>query len=123
MARGPDSTLPSRRIPTVVLIGSRADALERLVLAVRELDEVPNVRSVELKDAATVVAESRPFAVVVPRDLFAFDPREFEALARDVGALVIAYDADASGDALAATLTPKVRAAFRQWRGSAFSAR
>jgi hypothetical protein len=110
-----DSTLPSRRIPTVVLVNTRRELLARLDASIRDFEEIPTLKPVELKAAATAIAEARPFAVLVPTDLFEFDPSEFVALARDVGAMVIAYDAEEPLDALRAFLVPKLRAALQGW--------
>jgi hypothetical protein len=121
MHSSPDSTLPARRIPTIVLINTRPELLTRIDLCVRDLEDIPKLQSVELKDAATVIAELRPFAVLVPTVLFEFDPSEFVALARDVGAMVVAYDSDEPIDALEAFLVPRLRTALAAWHRSGFS--
>jgi len=123
MRHSPDSTLPSQRIPSVVLISPAARHVPELEQMLARLPDPPSLRTVELSEATTVVAECRPFAVLIPDDVFAFDPNEFEALARDVGAEVIAYDGSASPDAIRAALLPKLREAFRLWERSEFAAR
>ena len=51
------------------------------------------VLQVTMKNAATLAAETRPYALVVPRDVHEFGASEFEALARDVDAeLVVVPD-------------------------------
>lgn len=121
MSRSPDSTLPSRRIPSVVLITPRPELLAALERVVEGIDEAPRVKTADLKDAATMVAEWRPFAVIIPADVLAFDPGEFQALARDVGAEVIAYDADAGSHDVAARLLPGLQAALLRWATSEFA--
>ncbi len=46
-----------------------------------------------LKDLATSAAELRPYAIVVPREVYDFGGGELDALAKDVGAglLVVAH--------------------------------
>jgi hypothetical protein len=117
----PDSTLPSWRIPLVVLVAPGPDLLDALQKAVQCIDETPSVTTAALPDAATVVAEWRPFALIVAADILAFDPAEFQALARDVGAEVIAYDADAGADDVAAALLPGLQAALLRWTTSEFA--
>ncbi len=87
------------------------------------MDEAPVIRTAGVKDAATVVAEWRPFAVIVPADVLAFDPAEFQALARDVGAEVIAYDADAAAPDVATLVLPGLQAALTQWATSELAER
>jgi len=40
----------------------------------------------ELASAATVCAEERPYAIVIPDDIYDFGGSEFDALAKDLGA-------------------------------------
>lgn len=42
--------------------------------------------STDVKGAATLVAELRPYAIVIPEEVYDFGGAEFDALARDVGA-------------------------------------
>jgi hypothetical protein len=104
-----------------VLIAPGPELLAALERVVQGIDEAPRVKTADLKDAATVVAEWRPFAVIIPADVLAFDPGEFQALARDVGAEVIAYDADASSHDVAAGLLPGLQAALLRWATSEFA--
>lgn len=47
-----------------------------------------------LETAASVATQSRPFGIVVPKDLYEFGGSEFDALARDVRAeLIVVPDA------------------------------
>ena len=47
------------------------------------------VENCDVDDAATRAASLRPFAVVLTRDIYEFDRKEFDALARDVHAEII----------------------------------
>ena len=66
--------------------------------------------------AATNVARARPFAVVISDELYGFDAREFDALARDVQARLIVLPSDgATARALQQRLTPLMMDAFREY--------
>ena len=82
----------------------------------QRLEEVPSIQVTDLKDATTAVARWRPLALLVEQDLFDFAAREFDELARDVSAEVIAVDAKSGKDALAAVVLPKLSAALAEWR-------
>jgi hypothetical protein len=69
----------------------------------------------DVRGAATLIAESRPFAIALEEDLLSFDPDEFEALARDVGAELIAATRGATEQALVAQLLPRLKSAFKRW--------
>lgn len=83
-----DSTREMARIDAVLVVsGSQA-----LIRVVREsLDRLRRADLVtcEMRDAQTRAAGLRPFAIVMPEELHAFDSVEFAALARDVGAQLI----------------------------------
>lgn len=72
----------------VVVIGG-PDAL--LHAARRAAPSVTGARvlAATVEEAATVVAESRPFAILISDELYQLDPPEFDALARDVSAVVV----------------------------------
>jgi hypothetical protein len=48
-----------------------------------------NLLACDVSSVATVVAECRPYALVVPRVLYEFGGDEFNALARDVDAELV----------------------------------
>jgi hypothetical protein len=74
-----------------------------------------NVEVTDVKSVATDVAKWRPFAIVIEEELFAFDPNEFIALARDVAAEVLTAPAAATRDELVTILLPRLKATFRRW--------
>jgi len=115
MSASPDSTLPSRRIPVIVLITPGRELHLACEEVARQLDEAPAVKVADMTTASTVIAESRPFAVVVPEAVFAFDPKEFESLAAAVGAGVLAVDPDEAPPALVRRLLPRLRSMFEWW--------
>ena len=51
----------------------------------------------------------------IEEDIFAFDPREFQALGRDVGAEIVTVPAEAAHDALVSRLLPALKGAFGRW--------
>src|SRR5204863_79360 len=55
-------------------------------------------------NAATAAAERRPLAIVMLDDLYAFDPEEFAALARDVRASMVRVEEDIPAAKLALLL-------------------
>lgn len=93
MARSHTETVRQRTTLTIVVTGG-PDAL--LHAAHRVAPNVASARVVgaDLDEAATTVATVRPFAVLVSVDVFALDPAEFDALARDVGAVLIQVETD-----------------------------
>jgi hypothetical protein len=117
MARNPDSTVPSRAVPAVVIVSLGEAMLARWRELLFGLDEVPSIQTTDLSRVATVVAQWRPFAILIERDVFEFDEDEFRELARDVNAELITVDAEASKQEIAARSIPKLRAALGRWRG------
>jgi len=51
-----------------------------------------------MSNLTTRAAELRPLALIVPSDILAFDPTEFQALARTVNATLIPLRADLPAD-------------------------
>lgn len=111
-----DSTMPERPVPSVVIVAPGAEMLDMWLEILQRLEEVPSIQLTDLKDAATSVARWRPMALLVERELFEFDAKEFEALARDVGAEVIVVDTAAGKDAIAALVLPTLATALANWR-------
>lgn len=92
MARENQTTLTAVTAPTVITIGCSPalQALsERCLGSMKVL-----IKHSELAQAPTIAAQRRPLAIVIPEDLYEFDPREFDALARDVGASILRVEED-----------------------------
>jgi len=115
MSRSSDSTLLSLPIPSVVLITPEPSLLTAIERGFVKLAEPPALKSSELPEAATLIAEWRPFAVIVPADVFALDAAEFRALARDVGAEVFTYDPKSGSHDVAERLLPELLLALGRW--------
>lgn len=75
------------------------------------------IETAEIGNAATVIATSRPFAIVMSEDVYAFDPVEFDSLARDVRATLFKIAVGGiEVSKLERTLLPKLGRAFRRSR-------
>jgi hypothetical protein len=111
----PDSTIPGRPSPTVILVMPESRLLDACLHAVSELPDVPRMEVTDVQGTATAVARWRPFALIIPQDLYDFDPNEFKALAKDVGAEIIMVSADSEYGDIAAFLPPRLRSALEDW--------
>jgi hypothetical protein len=111
----PDTTIPGRPTPTVILVMPESRLLDACLHAVSELPEVPRMEVTDVKGTATAVARWRPFALILQEELYDFDPEEFKALAKDVGAEIIMVRADSEYGDIAAFLPPRLRSALDNW--------
>lgn len=107
-------TLTAVTTPTVLTIGCSAGVRERAATATGRLGVL--FKHCELTQAPTLVGERRPLALVIPHDLYEFDPDEFDALARDVRAALLRVDDDVSAEELEALLGAAVEAALSRRR-------
>jgi len=114
LPRTPLSTIPERRLLTLVVIAPARDLLDACHEAMRYIGAA-RIEVADVRGAATLVAAKRPFAVVLEEDVFAFDPREFEALGRDVSAEIVIVPAGTAPDDRIALLLPRLKSAFRRW--------
>jgi hypothetical protein len=76
------------RIEAVLVVGSSRPLIQAVQQSVGKLRGA-DVVTCELRDVQTRAAQLRPFAMVIAEHLYAFDPLEFDALARDVRAELI----------------------------------
>ena len=107
------TTVP-RPTSVVVVIGGPAVLVAAVRLAAG-VAAAARVETADLASAATVIATHRPFAVVVSEDMYAFDAAEFNALARDVNAVLLRVDtAGATREKLEHTLMPRLGRAARR---------
>lgn len=87
MPRQEDPTNRQLRVPVVLVVGGTPDLaaiVDEAAVAAQVL-----VHRCALEDVATVAAEIRPVALVMSEDIFLFDPPSFQALARDVHAMLL----------------------------------
>jgi hypothetical protein len=91
MARPELPTLPTVETTTVLAIGCSPALVRRCSKVAARLHA--SVRTSDVAGAPTAAAAEPPVAMVVPAALHAFDPKEFDDLARDVRArLVLVHD-------------------------------
>jgi hypothetical protein len=99
----------------VVVIGGPDELVEASRRSASLVTNATLVTS-DVATAATNVARARPFAVVISDELYGFDSREFDALARDVQARLIVLPTDgATARTLQQRLTPLMMDAFREY--------
>ena len=108
-------TLEHMPVLNVVVIGGPDELVEATRRAASLVTNATLVQA-DVTSAATSVARARPFAVVMSDELYGFDSREFDALARDVQARLIVLPTDgATSRSLQQRLTPLVMDAFREY--------
>jgi len=87
MPRNRFTTRQITRDPVLMVIGDDAE-LEQVCQEIgRVLGSMVTVTP--LDETTTRAARWRPFALVLPNHVYAFDPGEFDDLGRDVGAVVV----------------------------------
>jgi hypothetical protein len=111
------STLPEHRIALILAVAPSEELLAACRESARYLTAT-NVEVTDVKSVATDVASWRPFAIVIEEELFAFDPDEFIALARDVAAEIITVPEGARRDELLTILLPRLKTTFRRWEST-----
>jgi hypothetical protein len=100
---------------SLIVVGG-PEALVEAVKRASSLATSAKVVTTDLAGAATQVARERPFAIVVSDEVYAFDSGEFDALARDVNAVLIALPTDGVPVKLQQErLTPLLLDAFREY--------
>ncbi|HEX7478399.1 MAG TPA: hypothetical protein VF331_11375 [Polyangiales bacterium] len=113
MSKSRRPTLEHSPLISLVVIGG-PDALIEAAKHVTETATNARVVATDLPSAATKVARARPFAIVLSEEIYAFDSAEFDALARDVRAELIALPTDGVPvKTLQQRLLPLVVEAFR----------
>jgi hypothetical protein len=114
MSKSRRPTMEHSPVIAVVVIGG-PDSLIESVRRVTGAVTAARVVTSDVAAAATKVAAARPFALVISEELYSFDADEFEALARDVQASVIALRTDGvPARTLDEWLSPKILDAFRK---------
>ena len=115
MSKSRRPTLEHRPVVTVVVIGGPQALLQATERAAKTAAKA-DVCTSSVPNAATTVAEQRPFAIVISEELYGFDQTEFDALARDVGAsLIVLPTLDADPDLLTERLMPLVTQAYHDF--------
>ncbi len=79
-------------IPCAVLTGAD-ESLQRSCRSAVARAAAARLQCCSIEELATAAARWKPFALLVPEAVYEFDPAEFDALARSVGALLIRVNA------------------------------
>jgi hypothetical protein len=117
MSKSRRPTLEHKPVIAVVVIGG-PDALIDAARRVTTTATSARLVTTDIASAATHVARERPFAIIVSDEVYAFDSAEFDALARDVQASLIAIPTEGHpARLLQERLTPLVLDALREHFG------
>ncbi len=115
MPSGDHTTLTAVAAPTVIAIGCPPELNARCTRALAatgvRLDDC------EVSNAVTMVAERQPLVIVLVEDLYAFDPDEFDALARDVRASLLRVEEDIIEAKLELLLSAAIDATIERRKG------
>jgi hypothetical protein len=85
-----EKTSPVATVPSVLAVHCSTDLLRRCIEAAAKAGIT--ARECDLRSMGKQATQRRPIAMIVPAYLHEFDPTEFEALARDVGAALLVVD-------------------------------
>ena len=110
MPRADPTTMRPVTVPTVLTIACSLQIERRCARACARIGAV--LKHGKLERAPTLVAERRPLVIVLPQEVYAFDPLEFDALARDVGASLLRVGDDTPEAVLEMLLGPALDAAL-----------
>jgi hypothetical protein len=101
---------------SIVVVGGPDTLVEAVRRGAGDVSRSCRVVRAQLASAANHVARERPFAIVISDELYAFDADEFDALARDVRADLLALPtAEVPIGALYERLLPLLRNAFQEY--------
>jgi hypothetical protein len=92
--RHPDSTIPQFPNPVIVVIAPALEQCDEYRRLGQELHVAPTVVVSDVQNAATMVAQWRPFAIILDQQWLEFDAEGFKALSRDVGAELVVVERD-----------------------------
>jgi hypothetical protein len=115
-----ETTLRALNAPTVLAIGCPPELTARCAEALEGIGAV--LVGADVVTAPTVAAARKPLAIVLMEDLHAFDPDEFDALARDVRASLVKVAEDISAAMLELLLSAAIDAALDRRREEARAA-
>lgn len=88
--RPPEDTITEILIPTVVAVGCSKAFVETARRAASRTGLL--VEPEPLDGLATIVAQRKPLALLIHRDIYEFDPLEFDLLMRDVRGVVLVIE-------------------------------
>ena len=99
-------------IPTVLAVGCSDALLARCWAALAQMGVM--VRDCDLALLPTLVASRLPLAIVMPEHVYARDPVEIDALARDVRAMLVKVHPDATVGEIEAVVGVAIRSTTRR---------
>jgi hypothetical protein len=99
-------------IPTVLAVGCSDALLARCWAALAHMGVM--VRDCDLTLLPTLVASRMPLAIVMPEQVYARDPVELDALARDVRAMLVKVHAEATVGEIEAVVGVAIRSTTRR---------
>jgi hypothetical protein len=99
-------------IPTVLAVGCSDALLARCWSALAHMGVM--VRDCDLALLPTLVASRMPLAIVMPEQVYARDPVELDALARDVRAMLVKVHAEATVGEIEAVVGVAIRSTTRR---------
>jgi hypothetical protein len=102
-------------IPTVLAVGCSDVLLQRCWAALAPMGVM--VRDCELALLPTLVSSRMPLAIVMPEHVYARDPVELDALARDVRAMLVKIHAEATVGEIEAVVGVAIRSTRRRREG------
>lgn len=109
------NTSSSLRVPSILAVGCARELLARCRAAAASTGLAMNDCDVDV--AATLVAEHRPVAIVLPNEIYARHPRELDALARDVKATMVRVDANVTKHEIEAMIAGAIQTALLRREG------
>ena len=115
MPSGDHTTLTAVAAPTVIAIGCPPELNARCTRALAATGV--RLEDCEVSNAVTMVAERQPLVIVLVEDLYAFDPDEFDALARDVRASLLRVEEDIVEAKLEMLLSAAIDATIERRKG------
>jgi hypothetical protein len=112
MSIADQTTQPALAAPTVLAIGCPPELSARCAAALEGIGAA--LKACDIASAATVAAQRQPLAIVLVDDLYAFDPEEFDALARDVRASLVKVPEDIAVEPLRELFAAAIIAAIER---------
>lgn len=104
MTHGDDEATKAVKTPRSVLLVGPADALAARCREMCLRARVMLIVESDLAALTNTAVERKPLAILFPEDIYAFDSVEFDALARDIQAVVVTLEPDVTDEVLEARL-------------------
>lgn len=96
--------------PTVLAVGCTEQIVQRCAKALTKIGAV--VKECSIAGAVNVAVERKPLVILMLEDVFAFDPNEFTALARDLRSTLVRVEPDVDEESLEGLLAVAISRAL-----------